>query len=106
MRLLFCQCLVYLLPALRRFPGTLADTVPGRLEEGFRSSVRLIGTVYFKKHLEEFTAHTARALSMSLAESGVGHMQQHKRFIEAIRERVRSRMQFECELPTSFGKEL
>ena len=30
-------------------PGTLADTPPDRVEEGFMSFVRLIGTIYFKK---------------------------------------------------------
>ena len=35
----------------QEFPGTLADTIPGREEQGFLSFVRLVGTVYFKKHL-------------------------------------------------------
>ena len=45
-------------------PGTLADTAPGRLDNGFLSFVRLISTVYFKKHLAEFTVNTPRALYM------------------------------------------
>ena len=69
-------------------PGTLAHTAPGRLEEGFLSFVRLIGTVYFKKHLSEFIVNTPRALYMSLTQSSVGPMQQHKQFIQAIRETV------------------
>ena len=56
------------------------------MEEGFLSFVRLIGTVYFKKHLAEFTLDTPRALYMSLAQDGIGPVQQHKRFIEVIRE--------------------
>ena len=40
----------------QKFPGTLADTAPGRKEQGFLSFVRLIGTMYFKKY-----SHTTRA---------------------------------------------
>ena len=47
--------------------GTLADTAPGRLDNGFLSFVRLIGTVYFKKHLAEFTVTTPRTLYMSFS---------------------------------------
>ena len=49
--------------------GTLADTAPGRLDNGFLSFVRLIGTVYFKKHLAEFTVTTPRTLYMSFSQS-------------------------------------
>ena len=72
------------------------------MEEGFLSFVRLIGTVHFKKHLAEFTLDTPRALYMSLAQDGIGpvQLQQHKRFIEVIRE---SRIEFEDGLPPSFG---
>ena len=64
-------------------PGTLVSH--GREDEGFLSFVRLIGTVYFKKHLAEFTVDTPRALYI---QDGVGPVQQHKRFIEVIRECV------------------
>ena len=83
-------------------PGTLAETAPDTKETGFLSFIRLIGTMYFKKHLVEFIVNTPRALYMSLAESGVGPMQQHKKFIGAIREAVWNRIQFEDELPPSF----
>ena len=83
-------------------PGTLAHTHPDLMEEGFLPFVRLIGTVYFKKHLAEFTLDTPRALYMSLSQDGVGPVQQHKRFIEVIRECVWSRIEFEDELPPSF----
>ena len=83
-------------------PGTLAHTRPDLMEEGFLSFVRLIGTVYFKKHLAEFTLDTPRALYMSLSQDGVGPAEQHKKFIEVIRESVWSRIEFEDELPPSF----
>ena len=86
----------------QEFPGTLADTIPGREEQGFLSFVRLVGTVYFKKHLAEFIHSTPRALYTSLTQSGLGPVQQYKLFIESIRDSVWSRIQFEDELPPSF----
>ena len=74
---------------------TPADTIPGREEQGFLSFVRLVGTVYLKKHLAEF-------MYTSLTQSGLGHVQQHMLFIESIRDSVWSRIQFEDELPPSF----
>ena len=100
MRYLFANA--WFIPGSQDIPGTLADTAPGRLDNGFLSFVRLISTVYFKKHLAEFTVNTPCALYMSLAQSGVGPMQQHNKLIEAIRETVWSRIQFEDELPPSF----
>ena len=56
----------------QEFPGTLADTAPGRKRQGFLSFVRLIGTVYFKKH-----SHTTpRALYTSLTQHGLDYVQQ------------------------------
>ena len=55
-----------------------------------------------QKHLAKFTLDTPRALYMSLAQDGIGRVQQHKRFIEVIRESVWSRIEFEAELPPSF----
>ena len=83
-------------------PGTLADAAPDRGKKGFISFVRLMGTRYFKKHLVQFTVNTLCALYMSLTQSDVAPMQQHKKFIEVIREKVWSRKQFEDELPPSF----
>ena len=87
---------------LQDIPGTLADTGHDQMEEGFLSFDRLIDTVYFKNHLAEFTLDTPRALYMSLAQYGIGPVQQHTRFIEVIRESVWSRIEFEDELPPSF----
>ena len=56
------------------------------------------------KHLAGFTLKTPRAQYMSLLQDGVGvaPVEQHKRFIEVIRESVWSRIEFEDELPPSF----
>ena len=72
-------------------PGKLADTDHAQMDEGFLS-FRLICTVYFKKHLAEFTLDTPRVLYMSLAQDGTDSVQQHKKFIEVIRESVWSRI--------------
>ena len=49
-----------------------------------------------------YTLDTPRALYLSLAQDSIGPVQQHKRFIEVIRESVWSRIEFEDELPPSF----
>ena len=49
--------------------------------------------------MAEFTVDAPRAL---YTQDGVGPVQQHKRFIEVIRESVWSRIEFEDELPPSF----
>ena len=46
-----------------------------------------------------YTLDTPRALYLSLAQDSIGPVQQHKRFIEVIRESVWSRIEFEDELP-------
>ena len=81
-------------------PGTLADTDPSVMEEGFLSFIRLIGTVYFKKHLSVFIQDTPRALYNSLT-SNMTPIQQHAKFLETIRDGVWDRIQFEDELPPS-----
>ena len=69
-------------------PGKLADTDHDQIDETFLLFVRLICTVYFKKHLAEFTLDIPRVLYMSLAQDGTDSVRQHKRFIEVIRESV------------------
>ena len=66
------------------FPGTLADTLPRAKEEGFLSFVRLVGSMYFKKHLSVFLATTPRFTS--LEESGLSASEHHKKFIQTIRD--------------------
>ena len=83
-------------------PGTLAHTQPRLMDEGFLSFVRLVGTMYFKKHLSVFLHNTPRALYMSLNESGLSPLEQHKKFLQVTRDSVWSRIKFEDELPPSF----
>ena len=69
-------------------PGTLTDTAPGREEQGILSFVRLIGSVYFMKHLVEFSHTTPCTLYTSLTQHGLHYVQQHKQFIKNIRGKV------------------
>ena len=81
----------------QEFPGTLADTMPSSL-----AFIRLVGTMYFKKHLSVFSFNTPRALFMSLDENSMSAIDHHKRFIEVIRDLVWSRIKFEDKLTPSF----
>ena len=60
----------------QEIPGILAATAPGRVSVGFLSFVRLIGSLYFKKHLAVFILSTPSALYMSLTQNDVDHEQQ------------------------------
>ena len=54
-----------------------------------------MSTVYYKKHLAEFTLDIPRALYMSLSQDDVAPFEQHERFIKVTRESVWSRIEFE-----------
>ena len=82
-------------------PGALADTASDVMKQGFLAFLRLIGTTYFKKHLAAFTHKTPRALYLSLSCSNVTPDQQHRKWIDNIRDAIWGRVQFEDELPPS-----
>ena len=69
-------------------PGTLADTHPHNMKDGCLSFLRLVGSMYFKKHLSSFTYDTPPALYNSLADPTSTMLEQHKCFIHNIREMV------------------
>ena len=77
--------------------GTLADT---HHELGFLSFVRLIGTVYFKKHLSSFKYDCPRPLLNSFSCSDP--ISQHKQWLECIRSTIWEYIEFEDELPPSW----
>ena len=62
--------------------GTLASTCDTSRESGFLSFVRLIGTVYFKKHLSSFKYDCPRALFNSFSSSDP--ISQHKQWLAAL----------------------
>ena len=71
------------------------------LDREYPAFVRLVGTTSFKKH-SFFHCNTLCALYMSLEETGLSTREQHKQFIQLIREEVWSSIIFEDELPPSF----
>ena len=77
--------------------GTLASTCDTSRELGFFSFVRLIGTVYFKKHLSLFTYDSPRALFNSFPDSDP--ISQHKQWLDCIRSTMWETIEFEDELP-------
>ena len=80
--------------------GTLADTCGPSLESGFLSLVRLIGTVYMKKHLASFKHDCPRALFNSFPSDDP--TEQHKKWLDCIRSTVWENIEFEDELPPSW----
>ena len=83
-------------------PGTLADTSLDRIQCGFLAFVRLIGTVYFKKHFAAFKFDSPRTYLNSFASKGVSINGQHKNWLEDIKATVWERVDFEDELPPSW----
>ena len=77
--------------------GSLASTCDTNRELGFLSFVRLIGTVYFKKHLSSFKYDCLRALLNSISDSDP--ISQHKQWLDYIRSIVWENTEFEDELP-------
>ena len=80
--------------------GTLASTCDSSRQLGFLSFVRLIGTVYFKKHLSTFKYDCPRALLNSFPCSDP--ISQHKQWLDCIRSTVWENIEFEDELPPSW----
>ena len=80
--------------------GTLASTCDTSRELVFLSFVRLIGTVYFKKHLSSFKYDCPKALFNSFSCSDP--ISQHKQWLDCIRSTVWENIEFEDELPPSW----
>ena len=80
--------------------GSLADTCDTTREPGFLSLNRLIGTVYFKKHLASFKYDCPRSLLNSFTSDNP--INQHKQWLNCIRSTVWENIEFEDELPPSW----
>ena len=84
-------------------PGTLADvSLDGKYEKGFLAFVRLVGTTYFKKHVSAFKHVTPQTNFISIVPSGHTAPEQHKIWLDEIRETTGDRSQFENEIVPSF----
>ena len=79
--------------------GTLASTCDTS-REWFLSFIRLIGTVYFKKHLSIFKYDCPRGLFNSFPTSDP--ISQHKQWLDCIRSTMWENIEFEDELPPSW----
>ena len=71
---------VRLMPTLMTYLVTLADTSHDLIQCGFLEFVRLIGTVYFKKHFAAFKIDSSRTYLNSFA-LGVSITGQHKKWL-------------------------
>ena len=64
------------------------------------SFIRLVGTMYFKKHISSYKYDCPRALFKSFSSSDP--ISQHKQWLDCIRSTVWENIEFEDELPPSW----
>ena len=85
------------------FPGTLADTglTNNQFETGFLAFLRLVGSVYFKKHKSGFSQSTPRSHYCTFQNLGLTPLESHEQWIEDIRTKVGERCQFENQMVSS-----
>ena len=81
-------------------PGTLADTQLNeqRFELGFLAFMRLIGTVYFKKHATGFDTPSPSAHFLQFQTPTTSIKQQHMLWLDDIRQNIWYRIKFENEM--------
>ena len=81
-------------------PGTLADTAlqDEVYQQGYLSFIRLIGTVYFKKHSSGFETPSPVAHFKKFSDPSLTVQQQHSRWLEDIRQNIWDRTAFENEM--------
>ena len=85
-----------------REPSAKVPQRKNRLLTFSTSFVRLIGTVYFKKHFAAFKFDSPRTYLNSFALEGVSITGQHKKWLRDIKATVWERVEFEDELPPSW----
>lgn len=71
------------------------------MKEGFLSFVRLVGSVYFKKHVSSFVHETPIVLYTSLVDPALSDYEIHAKYLQNIRDMIWDKIQFEDELPPS-----
>ena len=80
-------------------PGTLANTnLNSDYKTGFLAFVRLVGTVYFKKHASGFGTASPPAHFKNFTTPGLTVEQQHSNWLEDIRQNISYRVKFENEM--------
>ena len=80
--------------------GSLSDTLLENdvYKKGFLAFLRLIGTVYFKKHATAFESNSPESHFKSFDTSSLDVEQQHTNWLEDIRQNVWDRITFESEM--------
>ena len=84
----------------REYPGTLADTClsDGMYQQGYLAFLRLIGTVYFKKHCTGFDTQSPISHFQTFKDKGPD---QHLSWLDNIRQNMWFRVKFENEMVPS-----
>ncbi len=84
----------------QEYPGTLADTglQQGVYERGYLAFLRLIGTVYFKKHCTGFDTPSPTCHFQAFCQSNISAHQQHYAWLDDIRQNIWYRVKFENEV--------
>ena len=84
-------------------PGTLAHTLlsDGSYKLGYLAFVRLVGTVYFKKHSSGFVTDSPRTHFANFMDQHLTSEQQHSRWLDDIRQTIWYRTKFENEMIAS-----
>ena len=67
------------------YTGSLGDVTPSMQHLGFLSFARLVGTMYFKAHLDAFTYQTPQSLYNSLSDPSTETEEQHRIWLDTIR---------------------
>lgn len=83
-------------------PGTLAFQMPiSNWKHGFLAFLRLVGTVYFKRHSSGFGSQSPSTHYHSFSHLGLSAEEQHYMWLEDIRETMWFRTQFENQMMAS-----
>lgn len=78
--------------------GTLADTSLNDTSLGFMAFMRLVGTVYFKKHASGFDVTSPATHFLKFIDPSCTPIQHHSAWLEDIRQNIWHRIRFENEM--------
>ena len=82
----------------RDTPGTLADISIEDNETGYLSFLRLIGSVFFKKHASGFNTTSPQSHFLTFLDPNLTTMEQHCAWLENVRQTIWDRISFESEM--------
>ena len=85
--------------------GSLHETDINTRSSGFLSFIRLIGTIYYKKHLPSFISldgHETPEQSFNAIDKSLQTQHRHRKWLDRIRTVVADRIKYEEERVPSF----